>query len=77
MLFKYINSTVKGHEGPCIPTWLNHNQIYNRLDGGVTGFFRLVIRYKGINICRTGPEFHGMIKNGEVVSTALELEFEV
>lgn len=66
---RYLQSTVPGHKGPCVPTWLNRNQINNRFDGGITGFFRRVKLVCGIPFCRTGPEFHGIIREGIVEST--------
>jgi len=65
-------SEVKGHEGPCKASWLNKNQIANRMDGGVTGFFRTVRRNRFGFWRRFGPQFHGIIKFGEttVESTA-------
>jgi hypothetical protein len=63
-------SKVPGHEGLCKPTWLNTNEVYNRLDGGVTGFFKTVKRRLLVFYFRTGKEFHGIIKNGNVYSTA-------
>lgn len=66
-----LDSQVEGFEGPCLPTWLNHNQVDNRLDGGVTGFFKLVDKFGGVPIRKKGAEFHGIIKDGKVYSTAL------
>lgn len=67
----YLTSRVPLREGPCVHTWLNRNQIYNRLDGGVTGFFRRVKLWRGIPLYKTGPEFHGIIKGNSVESTVL------
>ena len=63
-------SRVKGFEGKCKPTWLSRNQINIRLDGGVSGFFKLVAGGYGI-YWRIGKEFPGFIKDGssEVQST--------
>ena len=58
-----IESRVKGHEGWCKPTWINQNQLDNRVDGGYTGFFRRVKKV-WIFWIKTGPEFHGIIKWG-------------
>ena len=52
-------SHVPDHEGPCKATWLNHSQIDNRLDGGITGFFRLVRKIGPLWVAY-GPEFHGI-----------------
>lgn len=65
---KILHSTVKNFEGDCSPTWLNNNQIDNRLDGGITGFFKRV--KPGFLFKRKhGKEFHGIIRNGIVYST--------
>ncbi len=64
-----INSVVPGHRGRCRPTWWNRNQVCNKFDGGVTGFFRLVHRRWGF-LVKYGPEFHGIARDGEVHSTA-------
>ena len=64
-----IQSDVPGFEGECAVVWLNTNQVNNRFDGGITGFFRLVNKgWLGIRY-RTGEEFHGIIKNGRVESS--------
>lgn len=65
-------STVPGHEGRCKPTWINRNQVFNKIDGGITGFFKLVYRRYGF-LWRYGPEFHGIIRDGEVHSTEGQL----
>ena len=69
---KILISEVRGHEGKCKPTWLNLNTIYNRLDGGITGFFRNIKKssflFFNFNF-KYGEEFHGIIKNNKVVST--------
>lgn len=62
---KTITSTVAGYEGICTPTWLNTNRVLNRLDGGVTGFFKLTRRRFGL-YWKTGEEFHGILSNGVV-----------
>lgn len=54
-----FESMVPAHEGKCYPTWLNQNQVMNRLDGGQTGFFKTT----------DGREFHGIIWQGKVYST--------
>ena len=61
-------SKVKGYEGPCKPTWINKNQVCHRLDGGVTGFFKLVKKRFGFYF-RTGKEFHGIVKDGRTVKS--------
>ena len=63
-------SRVPGHVGYCKPTWLNTNQIYNRLDGGITGTFKLVKRW-WIFYFRIGQEFHGIIDDMIVKSTVI------
>ncbi len=63
-----LYSVVPNHEGKCRPTWINRNQVCNMLDGGVTGFFKLVQRRFGF-WWRVGPEFHGIISGGKVRST--------
>lgn len=60
-------SEVPGHEGPCTAVWLNRNQVYNRIDQGISGFFRPV-RKPGKFWARR-PEFHGVLRNGIVEST--------
>lgn len=65
----YLTSTVPGHEGPCVHTWLNRNQVSNRFDGGVTGFFRRVKLWRGWPLWKTGPEFHGIIFRNRVETT--------
>ncbi len=68
----YLTSKVPRHEGPCVPTWLNRNQVYNRFDGGITGYFRRVKVLWGIPFYKTGEEFHGIIRrDGTIESTAL------
>lgn len=62
-------SKVKGFEGPCKPTWLNKSQLYNRLDGGISGFFKLVEKKFGFYF-KIGKEFHGIIRDGKHVETA-------
>ena len=65
-------SQVKGFEGPCKPTWLNQNTVCNRLDNGVTGYFKLtkISTVFGIPFTEgVGHEFHGIINNGIVTST--------
>lgn len=57
-------SKVSGFEGPCKPVWINRNQVCIRLDGFITGFFRL-----GRWPFYKSKEFHGYIKGNEVFST--------
>ena len=66
-----LTSCVRGHEGDCKPVWLNRNQLCNRLDGGVTGFFRRVERLTWWPhfAVKVGPEFHGIVRNGVVRTT--------
>lgn len=61
-LFGHIyQSEVPDHIGECYPVWVNRNQVCNRLDGGVTGFFKLLTG---------GEQFHGIVWNdGKVYST--------
>lgn len=59
-----IESTVPGHEGPCYPTWINKNQVCHRIDDGISGFFKNSI---------FGLEFHGLIKDGKVYDTKIEI----
>lgn len=66
-----LTCLVPEHEGDCKPAWLNTNQLFNRLDGGVTGFFRRVERlawwpYFAVKV---GPEFHGIVRGGTVYAT--------
>ena len=65
----YLTSKVENHEGPCVPVWVNQNQVCRRIDGGVTGFFRRVRLIFGVPLCKTGKEFHGIIKTGRIVET--------
>ena len=63
-------SKVKGHEGRCYCTWKNNSTIDNRLDKGITGFFRL---YKNPFV-----EFHGMFykdSNGRTVILSTENKY--
>lgn len=60
-----LESVVKNYEGKCKPTWLNTNQVYNRFDNGITGFFKNV--KFGIKV---GKEFHGIIKSDGKVHSA-------
>jgi hypothetical protein len=64
-----LESRVPGHEGECAPTWLNRNSICNRIDGGVSGFFRSIVRGRWFKRL-VGREFHGLIRDGVVYSTA-------
>ena len=58
-----------GYPGPCAPVWVNQNTACHRLDGGVTGFFKLV-RKRWFGLQKYGEEFHGIIRRGlEVDST--------
>lgn len=54
-------SEVPGFAGECRASWINRNVVCNRIDRGVTGFFRSIKRgWFGIP-WRVGPEFHGII----------------
>lgn len=66
---KLFRSRVPSHVGACAPTWLNTNSVCNMLDGGVTGFFRLVERRRLFGYKKVGEEFHGIIRNGVVETT--------
>lgn len=57
---KPIHSTMVNHEGPCLPVWLNTNQVYNRLDSGVTGFFRNATEIFPCIYRLHGKTFHGI-----------------
>ena len=59
---KPIKSNVPGHEGTCAPVWLNTNEIFVRIDGGATGFFKEIKYFLGFIPYRAGKEFHGIIK---------------
>ena len=65
---KIFISKVEGYEGECSPTWLNRNQVCNRIDNGITGFFKHTKKiFGGLITIKTGKEFHGIInKHGEV-----------
>lgn len=61
---KTYDSFVPNHETMCVAVWLNRNQICNRLDGGVTGFFKAAERiFPGVYITK-GKEFHGILRGG-------------
>jgi hypothetical protein len=67
---KIYQSQVPDHEGRCAATWLQGNRLINRIDGGVTGFFRQAKRGWFGFWYRTGPEFHGLLSwDGVVRST--------
>ena len=68
-----LTSKVKGYEGPCKPTWVNRNQVCNRFDGGVSGFFRLVRKRLGIHL-KTGDQFHGIVRDGKIVESTGEVD---
>jgi len=72
MKSKNLTSIVSGHEGLCIPIWLNGNKVTSRLDGGITGYFKNLGTYTFLGLTfhyRMGNEFHGIIKGGIVSST--------
>ena len=56
------DSKVNGFEGKCKPVWSNNKTFLNRIDGGVSGFFKLVVKKYGF-YWKTGEEFHGIITN--------------
>ena len=63
-------SEVEGHAGYCTPVWLNRNQVLNRLDGGVTGFFKNVEKRKfWFGYRKVGFDFHGILKDDKVYTT--------
>jgi len=69
---KTLCSVVNNHTGECVPVWLNTCQFTNRMDNGVTGFFKRVKTHSFLGIkfkFRHGDEFHGIIRNGVVTDT--------
>lgn len=67
-----LQSKVPGYPGPCVPIWVNDNSVCNRLDGGISGFFRLV-RHRWYGRQKYGDEFHGIVRAGlEVETTSKE-----
>jgi len=64
---KTLVSNVSGHKGLCAPTWINSNQTCNRLDQGITGFFKLV-RKRWWGYQKVGKEFHGIVREDVVVT---------
>jgi len=71
---KLFISEVPGHEGDCLPTWLNPwgCRFMGRIDGGVTGFFKKAVKRRYLpGYKKTGAEFHGLIRfgTGVVIST--------
>ena len=62
---------VDGFKGKCKPTWLNSNRWFHRIDGGISGFFKLTKKRFGF-YWKTGEEFHGIIRNGIVYSTEIK-----
>lgn len=71
-----LESEVSGHEGSCLFTWENKNQIDNRMERGVSGFFRHAESTIIPCVYRmTGEEFHGIVFwNTNIVETT-ELRF--
>ncbi len=65
-----LTSKVRRHEGLCKPTWVNCNQVCNRFDNGVTGFFKLVKRRFGFYL-KTGKEFHGIVRSNNIASVII------
>lgn len=68
-----LTSKVEGFTGPCKPTWLNHNQVCQRLDGGVSGFFKAVrpVKFLGMTFwLKHGNEFHGILRWGDTEITS-------
>lgn len=65
-----FDSLVEKHQGPCLPIWVNKNQIDYMLTGAVTGFFRRAYSIKGIPLAiLVGPEFHGYVRDNKVHTT--------
>lgn len=63
-------SRVNGHAGSCAPIWVNRNQVDYMLTGATTGFFRRAVRLGKLPfVFLTGPEFHGYLRDHEVLST--------
>lgn len=59
-----LMSIVPGHTGYCEAVWVNRNEVLQRLDGGVTGDFRkVVVKSWWPFYVRTGPVFHGIVRN--------------
>lgn len=57
-----FKSLVPGHEGDCFFTWRNWSGLCNRLDGGVTGWYKCGKQiFPGVWYLR-GKEFHGIVK---------------
>jgi hypothetical protein len=72
MLKPPLRSKVPGYVGQCVPVWVNDNSVCNRLDGGISGFFRLV-RHRWYGRQKYGDEFHGIVREGlEVEMTSKE-----
>ena len=65
-----FTSEVPDHQGPCMPVWVNKNQIDYMLSGAFTGFFRRARRVAGLPLVwLSGPEFHGYVREDKVKST--------
>lgn len=60
-----FKSEVSGHEGDCFSTWQNWNTIYNRLDGGVTGWYKCGKEIIPGVWFLYGKEFHGIVEFGD------------
>jgi len=43
-----VFSEVEDFEGPSISIWLNNSYLDNTMDGGVSGFFRRVVKFGGL-----------------------------
>ena len=73
---RVMQSYVKNKEGYCTPIWLSTDNWLNRINGGQTGVFIQVIRYKicGIPLwwVKVGEEFRGVIKYGSVYPTKVK-----
>jgi hypothetical protein len=65
-----LHSQVEGYAGACVPVWFNRNQVDVRISGSGSGFFKKVLLIPGLPIAfSTGPEFHGYIRRGKVLTT--------
>lgn len=69
---KHLQSEVPDFKGPCVPVWLNTNQVDLRTQSvGITGFFKLVRKHWLFGHVKTGKEFHGYITNDGRVKTTI------
>ena len=61
---KRLNSTALDHEGLCIPTWVNTNQVITRLEG-IFGFFRSAYMIFPCVYILHGKMFHGKVARND------------